>query len=368
MCAGVVGARALLSTRPGRQILWQGAIRSPGYSLFRQYTCEAEAQLGSLAGRFAKDVHARLIADESPQKTQKQFAEEVKTTSMELDPAGIERARSRMASSVEVQKRIDRILDSKFVKMTLPVLNALYDSAATVGAAVGTRQEVVEGHIIAIDLSEPMDRIVDLDEDPEYLDDYRLLNPHILGIARSMIARGGEDVLASFESGFAKARAGQLLDEEIQADPARATESDMNASYEKYRAVMGTAGRNMAAGDVRLGDTFYAGMAHAAECVGCGNELEDSVSRGSLKIPSWALFECLRAGSTSAGLDATRARETRYMAKARAAFDSLPSQMENAAFLEFLFLTIDHYNLFWHAKAHCMASDFDRALDVIRQR
>ena len=51
---------------------------------------------------------------------------------------------------------------------------------------------MVEGHILAIDLSEPMDRIVDKDEDLEFLDDYKLMNPYILKLARDKISKGGE--------------------------------------------------------------------------------------------------------------------------------------------------------------------------------
>ena len=367
VCAEITGPAALVSTGPGRKILWQGITRSAGYALFRRYAAEAAAQMDELAGRYAAEIHARIKADGSPARTQERFAEESGTPSMALDSEGIRRAESGLADIGQVRLRIDRILDSKFVKMTLPVLNALYDSASSRGAAAGTRQDAVEGHIIAIDLSEPMDRIVDRDEDLEYLDDYRLMCPHILGLARDMISRAGPQVLESFESGFADARAGQLIDERMQQDPARATEAEMAESYKKYRAVMGTAGRNMAAGDAQMGDAFYAGMAHAAECVGCGNELEDSVARGSLKVPSWALFESLRAGGAEGGLEATRAREISYMARAHAALDSLAPGTRNAEYLGFLFLTIDHYNLFWHARARRMTGEFDRALEAIRR-
>ncbi len=37
-----------------------------------------------------------------------------------------------------------------------------------------------------------MDRIVDKDEDLEYLDDYKFMNPYILAIARTNIAQGGD--------------------------------------------------------------------------------------------------------------------------------------------------------------------------------
>ncbi len=367
MCAAVTATRALLSTGPGRGILWQGALRRRGYSLYRRYSREAASQTAGLAERYAHEVHKRIRSDSAPAATQRTFAEEVASPSMELDSAQIARAKSRLSDPAELRRRIDRILDSKFVTMTLPVLNALYDSASAAGASVGSRREIVEGHIIAIDLSEPMDRIVDRDEDLEFLDDYRLMNPHILATARSMIASGGEGVLESFESGFADARAGQAVDERIQADPLRATAADMEVSYKKYRAVMGTAGRNMAAGDGAIGQAFYDGMAHASECVGCGNELEDSVSRGSLKVPSWALFEALGAGNAAVGLRKTREREEGYMARARDALESLPAGTTNVEFLEFLFLTIDHYGLFWHARAGAMADTFDLALERMRK-
>lgn len=363
MRASVTSTRALLSTGPGRSALLQGALRRRGYSLYRRYASEAASQMGPFAERYAREVHSRIRSDRTPAATQRRFAEEVGSESMALDEAGIARAEGRLADYGALRERIGRILDSKFVTMTLPVLNALYDSAAAAGASEGTRQEMVEGHIIAIDLSEPMDRIVDRDEDLEFLGDYRLMNPHILDVARAMISRCGEGALASFESGFAEARAGQAVDERIQANPARATEADMAESYKKYRAVMGTAGRNMAAGSAALGDAFHDGMAHASECVGCGNEVEDSVARGSLKVPSWALFDAIGAGSSAAGLRRTRTREVRYMAQARRALDSLPEGTRNAEFLEFLFLTIDHYALHWHARARKMSAAFDAALE-----
>jgi hypothetical protein len=83
--------------------------------------------------------------------------------------------------------RVSRILNSNFVKMTFPVLDALFDAASLYykqNLPSETRNAIVDGHLIAIDLSEPMDRIIDRDEDLEYLDDYKLMNPYILEIAR----------------------------------------------------------------------------------------------------------------------------------------------------------------------------------------
>jgi len=76
------------------------------------------------------------------------------------------------------------------------VFNALFDASTEYFQDKNSelREDIVDGHIIAIDLSEPMDRIVDKDEDLDYLDDYNLMNPNILKIAREKIAKGGEEV------------------------------------------------------------------------------------------------------------------------------------------------------------------------------
>ena len=67
--------------------------------------------------------------------------------------------------------------------MTFPVFYALFDGYMNFKkdkCFLRIRNSVVDGHLIAIDLSEPMDRIIDKDEDMDYLDDYKLLNPYIL--------------------------------------------------------------------------------------------------------------------------------------------------------------------------------------------
>ena len=72
--------------------------------------------------------------------------------------------------------RVERILNSNFVLMTFPVLNALFDGAGAFfqeSISPEVRTTIIDGHIIAIDLSEPMDRIIDKDEDLDYLDDYK---------------------------------------------------------------------------------------------------------------------------------------------------------------------------------------------------
>ena len=81
--------------------------------------------------------------------------------------------------------------------------------------------------------------------------------------------------MLEFEEGFAQARASDKTCTALKSKPDKITKEDMTESYKKYRSVMGTAGRNMALAKIRF-EIFYSGMAHAAEGVGCGNEMEDS--------------------------------------------------------------------------------------------
>ena len=76
----------------------------------------------------------------------------------------------------------------------------------------------------------------DKDEDLEYLDDYKLMNPYILKLAREKISKGGEDVLKEFEEGFKQARIGQYLDTKLKDKPTSITEEELVESYKKYRS------------------------------------------------------------------------------------------------------------------------------------
>jgi hypothetical protein len=194
-----------------------------------------------------------------------------------------------------------------------------------------------------------MDRIVDKDEDLEYLDDYKFMNPYILAIAREKIAKGGDEVLKAFEAGFKDARVGQYIDVGLKAKPMSISDENMTECYKKYRAVMGTAGRNMALNRRPLGDIFHLGMAKAGECVGCGNEIEDAIKNGAVKIPSWPLYFTLNTGGDSRrGFELTMAKSELFLDEARIALDMLPEKFELRPFLEFLFLTVKHYNQHWY--------------------
>ncbi len=348
----VVSKEALMSTKPGKQILKQGLFKSKGYKLFNQYKEEAEKEFPNFAKRFTEDLLREIKSDSNPNSTQKSFAEEVGSSEIILQSSQIDPIKSKLEDVEVLQDRVFRILNSNFVKMTFPVFNALYDAAAQYAGKNDTqlRQDLVDGHIIAIDLSEPMDRIVDKDEDLEYLDDYKLMNPYILKIARTKILKGGEIVLKEFEAGFKDARIGQYIDTKLKEKPTEITEEEMNQCYKKYRAVMGTAGRNMALSERPLGEIFYLGMARAAEGVGCGNEIEDSIKNGFIKIPSWPLYYSLLSNNVKKGFDITLEKSNLYLRDARLALELLPDNFSHKEFLEFLFLTVEHYNQFWYNK------------------
>lgn len=350
----VISKEALMSTKPGKQIIKQGLFKSKGYKLFTRYKEEAEFEFPNFAERFTKDLLSEIKSDTSPNSTQQKFGDEVGSTEMILSASDIDTIKSKMEDYETLHDRVLRILNSNFVKMTFPVFNALFDGAAQYAKRDDPqlRRDMVEGHILAIDLSEPMDRIADKDEDLEYLDDYKLMNPYILKLARSKISKGGDQVLHEFERGFKDARVGQHLDERLKSKPTKITEEEMAVSYKKYRAVMGTAGRNMALAERPLGEIFYIGMAHAAEGVGCGNEIEDSIKSGSVKIPSWPLFYSLLTSDVEKGFEAALEKSVLYLRDARLALDLLPEGFSHKEFLEFLFLTVEHYNQYWYNKLH----------------
>ena len=346
----VVSKEALMGTKAGKQIIKQGLFKSKGYKLFNKYKEEAEKEFPIFAERFTDDLLREIKADSSPNITQQEFAKEVGSEEIILKESQIPEIKSKLEDREVLKDRVLRILNSNFVKMTFPVFNALFDAAVdyTGNTDPQMRQLMVDGHIIAIDLSEPMDRIVDKDEDLDYLDDYKLMNPYILKIARDKISKGGKEVLKEFEEGFKDARLGQYIDTKLKSKPTSITEEELTQSYKKYRAVMGTAGRNMALAKRPLAEIFYLGMARAAECVGCGNEIEDSIKNGFIKIPSWPLYYSLLANDVKKGFELTLEKSNLYLNDARLALDLLPKDFSHKEFLEFLFLTVEHYNHYWY--------------------
>ncbi len=342
---------ALMSTKAGKEILKQALLRERGYKQYNKYKLKYETEFEDFTKRFLLSLHQRITSDTSPSSTLSKFAEEVGSQEMELDSSKIENIKNRLSRPEILADRVQRILDSNFVKMTFPVFNALFDGSVSYfkeDLSNELRTSIIDGHIIAIDLSEPMDRIIDKDEDIEYLDDYRLMNPYILDIAREKISQGGDSVLKAFEDGFKDARIGQLIDHKLKMKPESITDELMIGCYKKYRSIMGTAGRNMALNQTPLSEIYHLGMSKASESVGCGNEMQDAINEGAIKIPSWPLYYSLIANDVRKGFELTLKKSEIYLDEAKLALEFLPEEFELKPFLMFLFLTVHHYNQYWY--------------------
>jgi hypothetical protein len=347
----IFSKEALMRTQAGKDIIKERILQSKGYKQFNHYKEKTEQEFPSFVQRFTMSLHKAVTADSNPPGTIRKFTEEVNSQELALSHSDVPDIKTRLSNPDVLADRVRRILNSNFVKMTFPVFNALYDGASKYfGESVSEERRiaVIDGHIIAIDLSEPMDRIVDKDEDLEYLDDYKFMNPYILAIARNNIAQGGDAVLKAFEEGFRNARIGQHIDLKLKMEPASINDENMTECYKKYRAVMGTAGRNMALNRRPLSDIFHLGMAKAGECVGCGNEIEDALRNNEVKIPSWPLYFTVNTGNVQSGFELTMAKSDLYLDEAKIALDMLPENFQIKPFLEFLFLTVRHYNQYWY--------------------
>jgi hypothetical protein len=328
---------ALLSTKPGKDIVKQALFKSKGYRLFDKYKKEAEDEFPKFTKRFAEDLLREIKSDPNPFETQEKFAKEVGSTEIILQKSQIDEVRKRLENYETLLDRVSRILNSNFVKMTFPVFSALYDASTQYFGDDNNskkKMDIIDGHM-------------DKDEDIEFLDDYKLMNPYILKLARDKISIGGKEVLEEFERGFKDARVGQYVDFKLKMNPKSISEEEMIQCYKKYRAVMGTAGKNMALARFPLGEIFYLGMAKAAESVGCGNEIEDSIKNKFVKIPSWPLYYTFLTGDVQKGFEFTMKKSDIYLCEARLALELLPESFSHKDFLEFLFLTVEHYNMYW---------------------
>lgn len=342
---------ALMGTKSGKEILKQGILREKGYKQFYKYNSNVEDRFQDFTKRFLLSLHTQVISDPNPAVTMKKFVEETGSAELELEDNKISDIRTRLSKPELLADRVNRILNSNFVKMTFPVLDALFDAASLYykqNVPIETKNAIVDGHLIAIDLSEPMDRILDRDEDLEYLDDYRLMNPYILGIAREKISHGGNNMLRSFEEGFKDARIGQSIDAKLKMKPESINDENMNGCYKKYRAIMGTAGRNMALNMKPLSEIFSFGMSKAGESVGCGNEIQDAIKNGSIKTPSWPLYFFVATNDVKKSFELTMKKGELYLNEAKLSLDMLPHDFDYKPFLEFLFLTVSHYNQYWY--------------------
>jgi hypothetical protein len=341
---------ALMKTNSGKLILKQVLLQEKGYKQYSKYKAYSEKEFPEFTKRFLLSLHEQIISDQNPSSTMKKFVEEIGSPELALEEPKIQSVKSRLSKPEVLADRVQRILNSNFVKMTFPVLNALFDGASEYykeNLPKDIKNSLIDGHIIAIDLSEPMDRILDNDEDKEFLEDYKLMNPYILEIARQKISVGGDAVVKAFEDGFKDARIGQYIDYRLKTKPESVSDENMIGCYKKYRAVMGTAGRNMALNMNPLNEIFHLGMAKAAECAGCGNEMEDAIKNGAIKIPSWPLYYAIITKDIELAFELTLRKGEIYLEEAKIALKMIPPDLEIKPFLEFLFLTVSHYNQYW---------------------
>ena len=347
----IFSKESLMTTDAGKDILKQAVFHSKGYKQFQHYKDKSEEEFPKFVKRFVSDLYSQIKEDRNPSATLSTFISEVGANELLLESSKINDVKARLSDLNTLTDTVRRILNSNYVKMTYPVFHALLDGASSylkLQVSEETRNALIDGHIIAIDLSEPMDRIIDRDEDLDYLDDYKLINPYILNLARSKISRCGEDVLKSFEQGFKDARTGQYMDYMLKVNPSSINDESMSECYKKYRAVMGTAGKNMALSKQPLAEIFYLGMARAGESVGCGNEIEDSLKNGAIKIPSWPLYYAINTNDVKKAFDLTIKKSNLYLKDAGIALEMLSDDFETKPFLDFLFLTVRHYNEYWY--------------------
>ena len=341
----------LLRTHSGRRILKSGLLKDQKYSLFKHYLNQSKTEYAGFVQRYKDGIFHLINSDAAPIETHKAFLAEVgNPKELELEKNKISIIKKKMTERNIINDRIDRILNSNFVKMTFPVFFALYEGYASkinLNDKV-LRDNVIDGHLIAIDLSEPMDRILDRDEDLEYLDDYKFLNPYILLLAQQKIREVGPEVFKEFEAGFMDALLGQKIDYELKTNSLDLTYNNLELSYKKYRSVLGTAGKNMCLNQKPLSEIYYIGMAKAAESVGCGNEIQDAIGTGGIKSPSWPLYYSILTGDVKSGFRLTLEKSKTYLSEAYLALEMLEDDFRIKPYLEFLFLTVGHYNEFWY--------------------
>ena len=78
------------------------------------------------------------------------------------------------------------------------------------------------------------------------------------------------------------------------------------------------------------------------------DEFTPSIKNKFVKIPSWPLYYSLLAGDVKKGFEITMEKSNLYLSDARLALELLPDKFSQREFLEFLFLTVEHYNHFWY--------------------
>src|ERR671938_1756920 len=154
---------ALMSTSSGKAILKQIFFRQLGYKQFNKYKMKTEQEFAAFTERYLLSLHEIIVSDPSPSNTLRKFIEESGSSEFALDEQKINDIKSRLSKPEILADRVGKILNSNFVKMTFPVFTALFDGASDYlkeNVPHESRSSIIDGHMIAIDLSEPMDRVV----------------------------------------------------------------------------------------------------------------------------------------------------------------------------------------------------------------
>jgi len=147
----IFGKEALLSTKPGKEIVKQALFKSKGYKQFDKYKKEAEAEFPKFVNRFTDDLLREIKSDSTIIETQQKFAEEIGSPDMMLDKSQLDAVKSRLENYDTLKDRVSRILNSNFVKMTFPVFSALYDASSDHfkdKQDAQLRTDIIDGHII----------------------------------------------------------------------------------------------------------------------------------------------------------------------------------------------------------------------------
>ncbi len=86
----VFSKEALLSTKPGKDIVKQALLRSKGHRQFDKYKKEAETEFPNFTKRFTDDLLRQIKSDNNPNETQEKFATEVGSSEIVLDKSQTE--------------------------------------------------------------------------------------------------------------------------------------------------------------------------------------------------------------------------------------------------------------------------------------
>jgi hypothetical protein len=338
--------REYLSTSSGRELVLRKAVGDRGIKQLEFYRGKANGYFSDLPNAYTNGLHKLIKQDREPQRTLAVFEESYRDfPELALDDKKINSVKQKLLNIEELRVRVNTLLASDFISNTGFIFLALCEGALQhngISVTEEAKRNLLYGHMIAIDLSEGMDRAIDQDEYLEFLDDYRLMNPYILKLGQEMISVVDQSVYQSFESGFKRALKAQSLDRIAKEHPKSVTHEKMNRIYDKYRAVIGTAGRNMAFNRGNIAEIYDFGMAKAAEAGGCTDELMDSLKEDSFENPSWPFFFAIQTGSPRKAFELTLEKGRCYLDEARIALEMLPRDFPVRPFIGSLFLVLDH--------------------------